>query len=140
MCLVVYIASSEPLLTTIWEPEQGVCFCDLPPEKSDVRKQFRYPHVYTVASSEGCGCGFLTHHKTGSELQSAIEERKILAKLLQNNVIPNQKLQLLISYDGYETKEIDTRWKMKVKDLENCDFNKGWDYHIILVDLDETTL
>jgi hypothetical protein len=137
MCLVVYIACSKPLETSVWEVGRGVTITELPPENSDVRKQFTNPCVYYVASSQGCGCGFLARYGTGEDLQNALNERRELSKIIQQAGTSGESFQLLIAYSGYETNEIDMRWKLKIGDLVNCDFDEGWDYHVILVDLIE---
>ena len=136
MCLVVYLASADPLPTTKWMGGMGVALTDLAPEADPVRAQFTLPNVYGVASSEGCGCGFLTHYKSGTELEESLAERRALSALLSSFPGGSKQFQLLIAYDGYETKPIDTCYKMEIEKLETCDFNKGWDYHVILVELE----
>lgn len=139
MCLVVYIASSEPLPANEWKHGLGVTITNLDPKDNGIQKQFTYPHVYYVASSEGCGCGFLTHYKDGEDLEQALNERRALSTILLQNSTSKARFQLLVAYSGYERNEIDWRWKSSLEDLEKCDFNRGWDYHVILVEIDKTS-
>ena len=60
MCMMVYIASSQPLDLVAWDEAQPAFYVsDLHESVLRVREQFTLPHVYYAGSHEGCGfqCG-----------------------------------------------------------------------------------
>jgi len=135
MCLMTYVATETALDSSDWEQGRGVMLCPVPREVGDVAKRFSLPNVYLAASSEGCGCGFLTRWKEKQELEQAVNERRELGSLLREEVCRSKKCELLICYAGYETKAITQKLKTSVEDLASVDFDRGWDYEVLLVEI-----
>lgn len=59
MCMMVYIAATEPLELVAWNDAQPAFYvAELHESEASVRQQFNAPHVLYAGSHEGCGCGF----------------------------------------------------------------------------------
>ena len=79
MCLALYIAAFKPLPVIPWDPNKPAFHVvPLPESMEAVRKLLPYPHVYYVASHEGCSCAFNYEH----QFKAVIELRDYLRKAL----------------------------------------------------------
>jgi hypothetical protein len=59
MCLMVYIASDQPLPLIEWSENAPTFWVgELGEYDEPVRKQFTKAYVYYLGSHKGCGCGF----------------------------------------------------------------------------------
>lgn len=131
MCLMTYIATDVLLESDEWQEGKGVTICPLPAVLEDIKTQFSLPHVYMIASSEGCGCGFLTFE----DQVRAMKERADLGKILDAAVGGRTTLELLICFAGYERKPITQRLQSCTSQLSSVPFDNGWYYEVILVDV-----
>jgi hypothetical protein len=58
MCLAVYLAAVRPLPLILWDEARPAFHVTEVGSEEPVRGRFGLPHVYRLASSEGCGCSF----------------------------------------------------------------------------------
>lgn len=104
MCMMVYIAATEPLERVAWNDAQPAFYvAELHESEASVRQQFDTPHVLYAGSHEGCGCGF----QYGEFQQFEDEERPLkrasldaFAAYLTEQLTRVPSIQLYACWDG----------------------------------------
>ncbi len=107
MCLMVYIAASEPLPLIEWREEARTFHVTELTHANDeqVRGQFSKPHVYYVGSHTICGCGFNYGQYPEAEddpEEIALRQRSMrdLSEYLQHQLSRTGTIELFACWDG----------------------------------------
>jgi hypothetical protein len=123
MCMMVYIASDDPLPTSAWD-EVRPCFyvTELSERDEPVRRQFTKPFVYYAGSHEGCGCGFQFVESDGFEedpdaLAASRNSRRRLAEFLAAALQHQSEVELFACWDGDQAAEPEHRDRIRPADL-----------------------
>jgi len=101
MCLAVYLATVQPLPVVdraplVLEPAAEATAARL-------RGHLSLPHLYFVASHEGCGCGFVLDHGEGTDEDCSERQSSALAlRALLVEAAARGPAELLVCTDGCE--------------------------------------
>lgn len=106
MCMAVYLATSHPLPQAERSPltlEPAV------PETAErLRKHLKLPHLYFVASHEGCGCGFVPDRGEATDEECSLRQASVDAlRALAKEAAALGDAQLLVTFDGEEATDTD---------------------------------
>ena len=101
MCMAVYLATALPL------PEAERAPLRVEPATEETAKRLArhlsLPHVYFVASHEGCGCGFVLDHGDGTDEDCSERQASALAlSELVAEVARRGRAEILVCIDGRE--------------------------------------
>jgi hypothetical protein len=104
MCLAVYTATDIPLKSIKWdEKKPAFYFEEISEAAIEVRRQFRYQHVYYTGSHEGCGCGFSKDGRDPDELQECQKNYDALGKLLSHHISNGAEVEIFTCWEGDQT-------------------------------------
>src|SRR5262247_3335701 len=103
MCMMVYIAASQPLDLVVWnEALPAFHVSDLHETEVSVKAQFRSAYVYYAGSHEGCGCGFQYGEYEGFEEEADLpqkrQSRRALAEFLAVALQHQAEVELFASW------------------------------------------
>lgn len=116
MCLVVYLASDQPLPFIAWD-ENTPAFhvTEVREAELKVRQQFKKPHLYYLGSHTGCGCGFDDAQNNERNVdEHAATERTLnaLGAYLAAAVATAGTLELYSCWDGDQGTQPDCRLEL----------------------------
>jgi hypothetical protein len=99
--MAVYLATALPL------PEADRAPLRVEPAAEETARKLRrhltLPHVYFVASHEGCGCGFVLDHGDGTDEDCAERQASALAlRDLAGELPARGAAEILVCLDGLE--------------------------------------
>ncbi|HEY1377446.1 MAG TPA: hypothetical protein VGF55_11670, partial [Gemmataceae bacterium] len=105
MCLVVYVASDDPLPTVAWDGARpGFHVTEVTAADHPVRCRFAKPCVYYAGSHEWCGCGFQYGEYEGygeeADLPRKRDSRRRLAEFLAVALQHQPEVELFACWDG----------------------------------------
>lgn len=104
--MAVYLATALPM------PDKGRAPLTLEPAAPEtaerLKKHLVLPHLYFVASHEGCGCGFILDHEGGTDEDCAARHASVDAlRELVVEVAKRGNAEVLVCFDGEEAIEPD---------------------------------
>lgn len=101
--MAVYLATAQPL------PERGRDPLHLEPAAPEtvqrLRRHLRLPHVYFVASHEGCGCGFIQDSEGPDEDEAARAASLSALRELVREAAARSPVEVFVGFDGEEATE-----------------------------------
>ncbi len=103
MCMVLYVASGEPLEEVpAHVPPMPLSARRIEPDEERVRQHFTKPHVYFLGSHTGCSCGFDYGHGSDEDAQGRESVRQ-LAAWLSDAVQKTGEVELYACWNGDES-------------------------------------
>lgn len=104
MCVMIYLASDDPLPTQVWDqsnPRFQIDEVSEPPES--IRRHFTKKRIYSAVSHEGCGCGFQWGEFEGCEdeveLRAKQESRRRLAEYISEALEHQPAVEVYACWD-----------------------------------------
>jgi hypothetical protein len=112
MCVMVYVASDEPLPRIAWDERAPSFYVDdVTDSDRTVSGRFTLPHVCYVGSHEGCGCGFqfgeYPEVEEPDDTAAARRSREQLVDYLQQQLAAGRRLELYACWAGDEAEPAD---------------------------------
>jgi hypothetical protein len=127
MCTAIYIASELALPTVDWREDAPSFYVSpLPPEAEVVRQYFAGPHVYSVGSYQGCGCGLAYQPYPGGDDEEAELSRRdwsLFARYLDQALERVPVVELFTCVEGDQHEPPDTRLKITPSDIRDGRFD-----------------
>jgi hypothetical protein len=123
MCIMIYIASDQPLPTAAWDPSRRrFQLTELSEGDEPVRRQFSKPCVYLARSHEGCGCGFQygeyeEDDEDDTDLTAKRVSRRQLADFLTAALQKQPEIELFACWDGDQAAPAEHRERLRPADL-----------------------
>ena len=132
MCMMVYVASDQPLPTPAWDPNRPAFHAEpLSEEEQATRRWFSKRFAYYVGPHTGCGCGFQCHeevplgpdtpadvvanaHKDAAE---RLEARRQLSEYLEEALVGEDSVELLACWAGCEGEVPQHRETIRPRDI-----------------------
>ena len=108
MCVMLYLASDEPLPLVAWNEEcPGFHVSDPDPTYDEVRQWLSKPHVYDLGAHPGCACGFSygehPDHEKPEDVRKSRETVRQLSEYLGRAVTEAGELELYSWWNGEES-------------------------------------
>ncbi|KFN48718.1 hypothetical protein [Arenimonas composti] len=131
MCLAVYLASTiavprerhgDPALPSVHLRRVG--------DDDPIRRQVLLPHVYYVASHQGCGCGFLK--EPGDDIASKQANRVQLAQLIRDMQDAGARLEVFACWEGEQGEPAEVTETRTADEIAAEDFRILESHHITL--------
>ncbi|MGC4122637.1 MAG: hypothetical protein QM765_50310 [Myxococcales bacterium] len=102
--MAVYLATSQPL------PEAERSPLTIEPAAAEtaerLRTHLKLPHLYFVASHEGCGCGFIPDQGDATDEECSMRQASVDAlRELAQEAARLGNAELLVTFDGEESAE-----------------------------------
>ncbi len=104
MCMAVYLATAQPL------PEAERPPLTLEPAAAEtaerLRKHLKLPHLYFVASHEGCGCGFIPDRGDATDEECSLRQASADGlRALAKEAASLGDAEILVTFDGEESSD-----------------------------------
>jgi hypothetical protein len=123
MCLMLYIAGSEPLpLVPYIKREPSFSVSEVSGYNLCVKRQFTLPYVYYAGSHEGCGCGFLKEWEIGEELEKIEDNYSKLSAYIHGACRRGIAIQLFSCWAGDQDSTPEFRESIDEDDLKDKEF------------------